>query len=167
MLFDLATPSVVEARTPEEARLFVAVMRGQIVAERWGDGLEVLAYTPEGTRRFVFAVDRRADAPLDFGPGTSRCLDAAELVLFASRVERELPERPVQARAVHGRLLALASAGLLEAVRFVPPGEERVPTGVFHNQIGDHLRATQPDRFTLPHLLDEAARLDALAREWA
>lgn len=162
----------VEVRSYEEARLYVAVMSGDLVAERVeSDGaFHVLARTPEGPRRYAFVVaDPSRTEALDFGAGTSSCLDPASFVLFASQVEKLLPAPgkgvPSQ-RPVHARKLALAAAGLREAVKFIAPGEDLPPVGGYRTRAGEFLRETSPARFKRQHLLAEAARLDVLAAEY-
>lgn len=160
-----------DVRTREEARLFVAVMSGDLVAEREADGtFHVLARTPDGPRRYTFVVgDPSATVLLDFGVGTSTCLDPASFVLFASQVEKGLPtpgKAVLSQRAVHARKLALAAAGLREAVKFILPGDDLPPLGGYRTRAGEFLRETAPARFRRRHLLDEAARLDDLAAEY-
>lgn len=162
----------VDARTLEEARLYVAVMSGDIVAERLDAqrAFHVLARTPDGPRRYSFVVaDPARTEALDFGTGTSPCLDPASFVLFASQLEKALPAPgagvPAQ-RPVLARKLALASAGLREAVRFIAPGEDLPRLGGYRTRAGEFLRETAPARFRRQHLLDEAARLELLAAEY-
>lgn len=162
----------VDVRTAEEARLYVAVMSGDLVAERSRpDGaFEVLARTPDGPRRYNFVVaDPSRTEALDFGAGTSGCLDPASFVLFASQLEKALPAPgtgvPAQ-RPVLARKLALAAAGLREAVKFIPPGQDLPPLGGYRTRAGEFLRETSPARFRRQHLLDEAARLELLAAEY-
>ena len=162
----------VEARTPAEVRLFVAVLRGTVLASRDRTGLlEVLTQLPEGRRRLFFRVERPEVAGRhQLGTGTSRALDPADLLLFAARVERELPAEPAEAlperREYHHDILLLAAAGLRQAARFIPEDQDLPPLGVYHTRAGELLRMTRPDRFRREVLLADADRLEVLAGRW-
>lgn len=154
----------VRVRSPEEADLFLAVQKGEPLERREVAGRhEVLARVPEGRYRFVFELTPGADR--------SPCLDPADLVLFASRVERELPATPADTtprrRVRHRELLRMAAWGLREAIRFVPPGEELPPLGIYHTRAGEFFRMTNPERFRPAALEASAQRLEALAERWS
>jgi hypothetical protein len=134
------------ARTPAEARLFVAVARGTWVAAREaGFELEVLAHLPEGPRRLRFSIASAIDrGDTDFGSGTSRILDPADLLLFAERTEREAPaaEKAVGVARTAAQL-RLAAAALREAARFNAPGDAP-PAACFLTPASRRMFATQP-----------------------
>jgi hypothetical protein len=161
----------IHARTPAEARLFVAVQKGDWVDSRERDGhIEALAATPEGRRVFRFRVDGPASGPFDFGPGTSPCLDPAVLLLFGSTTEsaHAHPEKvPADLRPRVAEKIRLAAAGLREATRFAAPGTDLPPTDIYGSKVGTFLRQSQPERFRTANLLAGAARLDALASRWS
>src|SRR5690606_33555886 len=97
----------VRVRSAQEAELFIAVQKGDPMERREvGGRLEVLAHIPEGRHRFVFELTPGAALPPS--------LDPADLVLFAARVEGELPAKPSEdttprRRARHAELLRLAA----------------------------------------------------------
>jgi len=155
----------VSVRTPDEARLYCAVNTADIEAER-GDGqrLQIRARTPTSRYLFVFAVD---------GPqahGTSRVLDAADFVLFASAAETALPGSPsdttAQRRGVHAKNLRLATLGLLEALKSIPEGEDITPLGIYLTRAGEFTRMHYPDRFRRSTIEQRTRQLQAIETEW-
>ncbi|MCB9791311.1 MAG: hypothetical protein H6741_01175 [Alphaproteobacteria bacterium] len=155
------------ARTPAEAALYVAVRKGEIQATRHRGGLlEIKARTPEGARLFSFKLGRdQARGPHDFGEGRSAILDPLELVLFAARVEEELPAAPTPERiAFHAARHRLAAAGLREATHFIPEGATAPPPEAFSSALGRGQLEAHPERFRRDALLLKAEELDAMAR---
>ena len=156
---------VLSARTLAEVRLFVAVARGTWVDARREDGLwVVLAHLSEGRRRIRCSVADSVDGPdTVFGPGTSRILDPAELLLYGERVGREAPAAAAALGAgpVRGQL-RLAAAAVREAARFCGPSG-LPPTECFLTPAARSFFARQPERFTPDALHARAATLDAQA----
>ena len=164
----------IPARTMAEARLYVEVQKGTWrETEEREEGLAVRVFIPEGARCFVFDIaDRTLADPLDFGPGRSACLDPTDLVLFASRVERDLPSDPDllppggPARVV--RRIRQAAEGLRQVLRWIPDGADLPPEdGLYLTLPGTFFRKKHPERYRRDHLVAEAARLDELAEIWA
>ncbi len=153
------------ARTLAEVRLFVAVARGTWVEARTeGDLYVVLAHLPEGRRRIRFAVADPSDGPdTALGPGTSRILDPAELLLYGERVGREASAAAAAlgAARVHDQL-RLAAAAVREAARFAGPSGAP-PRECFLTPAARSLFDRQPARFTPGALHAQAAALDAQA----
>ena len=156
---------VLAARTLAEARLFVAIARGTWIDARRDDGLwVVLAHLPEGQRRIRFSVTDPVDGPdTAFGPGTSRILDPAELLLYGERVGREAPAAAAALGASRVRSqLRLASAAVREAARFAGP-RGQPPSECFLTPAARSMFDRQPGRFTPDALHARAAALDAQA----
>lgn len=154
-------------RNGNEANLFVDVQRGRILDTRiTGDDFEILAETPEGNRIFAFrlAAAKPHDAT-DLGEGTSSVLTPADLVLYAGRVERELPDPP-EMRGRNARRLALAAAALRQAARFAGDGDA-IPETLLTGAVAKRMFSQEPGRFSKQALLAQADRLDALADQWA
>jgi len=148
-----------------EVRLFVAVARGTWVDAREEDGLSVvLAQLPEGRRRIRFGVADASDGPdTAFGPGTSRILDPAKLLLFGERVGREAAAAAAALGPARVRdQLRLAAAAVREATRFAGP-ESPPPRECFLTPAARSLFDRQPARFTPDALHAKAAALDAQA----
>ncbi len=153
------------ARTLAEVRLFVAVARGTWVDARTeGDLYVVLAHLPEGRRRVRFSVSDPGDGPdTAFGPGTSRILDPAELLLFGERVGREAAAAAVALGAARVRdELRVAAAAVREAARFAGPSGAP-PRECFLTPAARSLFERQPARFRAEALHAQAAALDAQA----
>ena len=153
-------------RNANEANLFIDVMRGTYLDSRIvGSDFQLLAKTAEGPRIFSFRI--AAEKPVDVtdvGEGTSTVLSAVDLVLYASRVERELPDPPAfQAR--NGRRLRLAAAALRQAARFAA-GAPELPQSTFQGAMAKRLFQENPDRFHTASLIAEAERLERLASAW-
>jgi hypothetical protein len=156
---------VLAARTLAEVRLFVAVARGTWVEARTeGDLYVVLAHLPEGRRRIRFSVTDPSDGPdTAFGPGTSRILDPAELLLFGERVGREASAATAALGAARVRdELRLAAAAVREAARFAGPSGAP-PRECFLTPAARSLFDRQPARFTPDALHARGAALDAQA----
>ncbi len=156
-----------DVRTANEANLFVDVQRGAPIDTRIdGDTFQILAETPEGRRLFSFWLQggNPPDAA-DLGDGTSTALTPLDLVLFGSRVERELPDPPARTRH-HARRLHLGASALRQAARFAGDGDA-LPESAFAGPMGKRMYLDDPDRFQKAALLAQADRLDALAAQWA
>lgn len=153
-------------RTANEAHLFVDVQGGEVVDSRIVDAeFQVLASVRGEPRVFGFRLDEPAPLePWDLGEAPCTVLDPAELVLYAARVERELPEPPSDVRH-HARRLRLAAAALREVVRLVGPSGS-LPPDLFRSATGRVLAEDEPERFAPGHLLRESARLRTLADVW-
>lgn len=160
----------ISARTRSEAYLYVAVHGGDVEQSRLLAGtFEVVATIPTGRRLFRFHLDDATEdtAPHELGPGVSSCLDPSDLVLFASRVRADLPESVAEGTALrHAGLLAQASAGLTQAIRFIPQGEELPPLGIYRTRTGEYHRMTHPDLYRRSELESESRLLSALSLQW-
>jgi hypothetical protein len=106
-------------------------------------------------REFFFGLPEREVAPVGFptfgGPEPSQLLDAGEWLWVAGlTADAASGEDPAEARWA----LAIAVAALEEVVKFIPPGQERVPEQAFWSEQGRRLRDAEPSRFTVDRLLD-------------
>lgn len=159
------------ARTFGEAMLYLRVRGAAPLSARRREErgrvlLEVRALHDGAERRFAFRLPSFDDADdLHLGGGAaSELLDAADLVLFAARVEREAPDPATldaNARATAERDLELAAEAALEATKFVPPGEDGVPEEAIRSAAGRWLHRKDPARFSRDALLDLETRLRA------
>ena len=97
------------------------------------------------------------------GAAPSALLDPADLVLFAARVERELPQtldglgKPLLRR--HLRDLELAAEAVDEANKFVPRRAAAIPREAFTTAAARWLYDREPERFSRAALLALADRL--------
>lgn len=157
---------VLHVRNANEANLFVDIAKGEILDSRIeGPTFQMLVKTPEGRRILTFhlAAAKPVDVT-DIGEGISTVLTAVELVLYASRVERELPDPPTFI-ARNGRRLRLAAAALRQAARFAE-GAPALPETTFKNALMRRLWQENPERFQTVNLIAEAGRLERLASAW-
>jgi hypothetical protein len=147
-----------------QARIYVGVAGGDPLAERQFEGhFEILAATSMGQRRFVFEVVAGC------GVGLSACLDAAMLISFSRRVERELPATFVIMgnKVKWARDLRLAAEGLRIVLGLMPLGAEVVAEGGERSAASKALRAKSPECFQRAWLVAQAEGLEAMASELA
>lgn len=163
----LWTQPVVDARNANEARLFVQCQGGaEVESSAVGTELHILASHPEGQRVHRFTLGGGAPwEPTDFGEGTSRILDPAELLFFADDVVRGLPRtnESVHPRTVVRRL-RLAAAALREAAKLIPAGG--VEAAAFFTGAARNYALANPGRFSIDQLQRYAAEIDAHADQW-
>jgi len=109
-------------------------------------------------KRFVFALPHvDAGDLLHLGGGAaSTLLDPGDLVLFASRVERERPAslEQVPAPALRDQLrdLALAAEAADEALKFIPRSSVQVPRDAMTTVAARWLWDRAPERFARERL---------------
>lgn len=161
------TQQVFAARNANEARLFVQCQGGtEAGSSAVGTELHILASHPEGERVHRFTLGAGAPwEPTDFGAGTSRILDPAELVFFADDVVRGVPptNESVHPRAVV-RQLRLAAAALREAAKLIPAGG--IEEAAFFTGAARSYALANPGRFSIDQLQRYAAEIDAHADAW-
>ena len=97
------------------------------------------------------------------GGAPSELLDPVDLVLFASRVERELPETPegldIDTLQTHLRDLELGAEAADEATKFIPRRSDRVPESTVTTVAARWLYDRDPERFSRNSLVALAERL--------
>ena len=104
------------------------------------------------------------------GEGTSPCLGPVSLVLFASRVQEDIPERPED--TTEGRVqfwqkrLRQALAALDQAERFFPEGEDLLPLDAADNRVAEFALRTRRERFGRTAIEGDRAALRALLEQW-
>lgn len=164
------TDRPLRARTLAEATLYLRVRGAEVLSSRpatvQGQPRVAFRVRHHGREReLVFRLDRiDPEDPLHLGSGApSELLDPADLVLFASRVEREMPDRldgidRSTLRRLH-RDLDLAAEALHEATRFIPRRSEGVPRAAMITAAGRWLYDRDPERFSRERLVSAAQRL--------
>lgn len=158
-----------EARSAGEVTLYLRIRGATVLAERRVDApghtrIDVAVEHDGAQKRMCFTVPRSdADDPLHLGGASpSRLLDPVDLVLFATRVERALPDLDTLdgvALAAHQRDLALAAEAVNEATKFVPRKAERVAPESLQTAAAAWLYGRDPDRFSRARLLQLEERL--------
>jgi hypothetical protein len=153
---NIPTPDApLRARSLGEAVLYLRVRGAVLLASRYRerDGQLTVAAQHHGALvLFSFQV-REAGEPDPLwlgGSAPSTLLDPADLVLFASRIERELASPPD---------LQLAAEAVAEALKFIPPGQQHVPRECLCTAAARRLYDLDPDRFSRRRLLALADRL--------
>jgi len=158
------------ARTFGEAVLYLRVRGAAILAARRTEVgsktlLEIRGLHRGRERKFSFwLMHLDTDDLLHLGGGApSELLDPVDLVLFASRVERELPDTlaglDVDTLRVHLRDLELAAEAADEATKFIPRRSDRVPTSTLTTVAARWLYDRDPSRFSRANLVGLAERL--------
>jgi hypothetical protein len=166
---DLPSPQpILYARSLGEAMLYLRVRGAELIAarSRSRDGRLEVAVRHHGEQQ-VLTFQLRDPLETDLlwlgGAAPSSLLDPVDLVLFASRVERELPLSPdlLSREILHARLqeLQLAAEAVAEALKFIGPGQQRVPRERLSTAAARRLYDLDPDRFSRPRLLALAERL--------
>lgn len=146
------------ARTASECRLYIE-LNPHACGEREFQARSGVSRTAQGLvavyegacpgcgeqRRFAFILDDHPTppAPAFGGPHPSSLIDPGQFLMAAE-----------QAAASTGQL-ATAVAALDEVIKFIPPGQDRVPVTAFTSVHGRAVFDRDPDRF-------DRARLDAL-----
>jgi len=158
------------ARTLAEALLYLRVRGAAILGarryeERGLQQVEVRALHDGEEKRFTFVLSHLdAGDHLHLGGGAaSVLLDPADLVLFASRVERELRasldgiSAPVLNR--HLRDLELAAEAADEALKFIRRRSDEVPRSAMTTAAARWLWDQDPERFSREQLIALGDRL--------
>lgn len=159
-----------DARTFAEAALYLRVRGAAILAARRRDVrgktlLEFRAVHDGAEKRFAFWLHRLDvdDLVALGGAAPSKLLDPVDLVLFAAKVERELPERldGVSRKLLQQHLadLELAAEAVLETFKFIPAGTGGVPRETVTTRAAEWLYDKNPDRFTRASLTELHGRL--------
>ncbi|MBW1879493.1 MAG: hypothetical protein JRJ84_14110 [Deltaproteobacteria bacterium] len=158
------------ARTFGEAVLYLRVRGAAILAARrtevGGKTLVDIRVLHRGLeRKFSFwLMHLDTDDLLHLGGGApSELLDPVDLVLFASRAERELPETledlDVDNLRTHLRDLELGAEAADEATKFIPRRSDRVPESTLATVAARWLYDRDPERFSRSNLVGLAERL--------
>ncbi|GGO77460.1 hypothetical protein [Nonomuraea cavernae] len=98
--------------------------------------------------------DARRDG-LHFGTGTSTLVDAGQWVLVSAAYARMAVEDDILSSPDAADGWELARDAAVEAVKFIPEGDEEPPPGAFWTALGTQARAQEPERFTLRRLRDD------------
>jgi hypothetical protein len=148
------------ARTRDEARLFLDLTPcecGSTDADwRHGTGMVdgELASVYDAScadcgaeREYFFGLPPRetgGDYPNFGGPEPSQLLDPGRWLALADQLASMLPPDDPETSA---EALAIASAAVVEAMKFIPAGEDAVPEAAFWTEAGRQLYDEQPGRF--------------------
>lgn len=166
------------ARSPLECRLYIelhpcdcggsvvdlvdrVVMRDETLCARYTGRCSACGKD----REYVFALHPEVAAPDAFGgAATSTIIDAGQYLAASERAARQVrPGGPLEDRASARRLLGRAIACLEEVMKWIPPGEDRVPASAFFTEEGRRVHSDEPDRFRTARL---AAVLSAYREMW-
>ncbi|MEU8248776.1 hypothetical protein [Nonomuraea sp. NPDC048916] len=90
-----------------------------------------------------------------FGPGTSPLVDAGQWVLVSSAYARMAVEDDILSSPDAADGWQLARDAALEAIKFIPEGDEEPPPGAFWTPLGIGAHAQEPARFTRRRLRDD------------
>ncbi|MCG5216431.1 hypothetical protein [Streptosporangium sp. KLBMP 9127] len=122
------------------------------------DGLLTKCYTGicEGCdveREYLFSLPRREVMPSGWptfgGPEPSELLDAGEWMWLADLTAGNVPDDPENAR----RTLSMARAAVEEVLKFLPEGQDDVPSDAFWSARGQEVHDAEPPRFRRDRLL--------------
>ncbi len=106
------------------------------------------------------AEDSENPATIVYGRSTrpSELLDPGQWLWAGEQYADAVPANPGflegEPRAIARTWMTAAVAALREAVKFIPPGEERVPEPAFFSALGRDRLAREPQVFTRRHLVD-------------
>lgn len=119
-----------------------------------------------GERGYLFGAPKRelisTESPVFGGSEASQLLDAGEWLGVADLTAGHVPVgEPEAAR----RALSIAAAAVGEVVKFIPPGEDRVPDSAFWSAASQQTRDAGPDRFHIDWLLRARDTYRRLAAE--
>jgi hypothetical protein len=125
-------------------------------------------------REFVFRLPPRPhDVGGEFAYGgaeASQLLDAGEWLAVADRLASATPAEasaftPAQRRAARARI-TYAAAAVAEVVKFVPAGQDQVPTSALWTDLGRAVHAREPGRFRTDRLAAVAQAYRSLASRY-
>lgn len=110
-------------------------------------------------RRFTFYTpkERRAPSTQPYGDGRSAILDPGQWLVLGERYAAMAADRS-QSREDRRHSLWLAPAAIQEALKFIPPETDEVPSSAFTSEIGRSVRRTRRDAFRRGSLVHRAAR---------
>lgn len=162
-----------QARTLTEALFYLRTQRADLLGrrDRQPGQTDLIANTPEGRRVFAFTIiDPSADAPLDFGPGLSPCLDPVTFYHFASQIEDLLPNVrghvSAERQPLYATDLRLAAAAADQALRFIPAGQQAAPASCYLTAFNAKVAERRAEQLSRAGLTARRDRLLALAEVW-
>lgn len=162
-----------QARTLTEALFFLRTQRADLLDRRDHPSgqTDLVANTPEGRRVFAFTInDRYADAPLDFGPGLSQCLDPVMFYHFAAQIEDLLPRDRSRVTAdrqpLYAADLRLAATAADQALRFIPWDQQAAPASCYLGAFNAKVAERRAEQLSRAGFTAQRDRLFALAETW-
>jgi hypothetical protein len=148
------------ARSVAEAHLYLDI-RGCSRADRKsrlvarGDELVTIYECTCGDQphKFEFSIpEPEARTGLYGDEAPSSLLGPGELLAWSDRVAQTVPAQPgalsPEQRDEARRRLETAAECVLEVLKFVPPGEERVPAAAFRSEADRAMQSLEPGRFS-------------------
>jgi hypothetical protein len=104
-------------------------------------------------REYLFSLPRREVMPDGWptfgGRAPSELLDAGEWMWLADLTASNVPDDPEDGR----RALSMARAAMEEVLKFIPEGQDDVPSDAFWSARGREVRDAEPPRFRRDRLL--------------